>query len=265
MRIRGGLVATIAVAVLGFLVPGAQAMVSPAAEVELLDRTNAARAAEGLAPLAAADDLVAVARRHAQRMADEGRIFHNANLRDEVDGWQVVGENVGRAGSIAEVHDAFMASPAHRANVVESRFTQAGMGVVDHNGELWVVEVFRQPMAAAAPAPAPAPRAATTPRANPVPRPAAAPAPPAAAPPATTPAAAAPAPPTAAPTGDRVVPELAGAPGPRAQVQGRLLTVEARDAEQVGALALVALLLLALVATMTTKATVAELVAPTRR
>lgn len=263
MRIGGGLVAAIAVAVLGFLVPDAKAIVSPAAEVELLDRTNAARAAEGQAPLAAADDLVAVARRHAQRMADEGRIFHNANLRDEVDGWQVVGENVGRAGSIAEVHDAFMASPAHRANVVESRFTEAGMGVVDHDGELWVVEVFRQPMAASAPAPAPAPapRAATAPRANPAPRPAA----PATPQPAAAPTAAVPAPPAAAPTGDRVVPELAAAPGPRAQVQGRLLTVEARDAEQVGALALVALLLLALVATMTTKATVAELVAPTRR
>lgn len=262
MGIRGGLVAAIAVGVLGFLVPDAKAMVSPAAEVELLDRTNAARAAEGQAPLARADDLVAVARGHAQRMADEGRIFHNANLRDEVDGWQVVGENVGRAGSIAEVHDAFMASPAHRANVVESRFTQAGMGVVDLNGELWVVEVFRQPMAAAAPAPAP--RAATPARANPAPRPAAAaaPGPPQ---PAAAPAAAVPAPPPAAPTGDRVVPELAAAPGPPALVQGRLLTVEARDPEQVGALALVALLLLALVATMTTKATVAELVAPTRR
>lgn len=265
MRIRGGVVAVIAVAVLGFLVPGAQAMVSPAAEIELLDRINAARAAEGLAPLAAADDLVAVARRHAQRMSDEGRIFHNANLRDEVDGWQVVGENVGRAGSIAEVHDAFMASPAHRANVVESRFTQAGMGVFDHNGELWVVEVFRQPMASASSAPAP--RAASTPRANPVPRPGAAPAAPAPAPPApaAAPAAAVPSPPTAAPTADRVVPELAAAPGLPTQVQGRLLTVEARDPEQVGALALVALLLLALVATMTTKATVAELVAPSRR
>lgn len=260
MRIRGGVVAAITVVVLGFLVPGAGAIVSPTGEVELLDRTNTARAAEGLTSLAAADDLVAVARRHAQRMADEGRIFHNANLRNEVEGWQVVGENVGRAGSITEVHDAFMASPAHRANVVEPRFTEAGMGVVDHNGELWVVEVFRQPMPAAAAAPAPTPQPAARPRATPTARPAAAPAPPAVTAPEPTPAVAA----TPALSSERAVPALAAAPTHHAQVQGRLLTVEARAPEQVGALALVALLLLALVATLTTRATVAELVAPAR-
>ena len=39
-----------------------------------------------------------------------------------------------------------MASPAHRDNILDSDYTEFGIGVVASGGRLWVTEVFRQPM-----------------------------------------------------------------------------------------------------------------------
>jgi len=125
-------------------------------------------------PLAGASDLVVVAREHAARMADEGRLYHNARLGDEVTGWQALGENVGRGRAVDQIHTAFMESPSHRANILDARFTQIGLGVVVRDGEMWVVEVFRQPAAGAPrsppprdPAPRPVAAAAAAPAATP--------------------------------------------------------------------------------------------------
>lgn len=139
------------------------------------------RSSQGLAALTSAADLQAVARQHAQRMAARGEPYHNPALTSEVGGWELVGENVGFGPNADLVHDAFMASAPHRANILDARFTQVGVGAVrDATGRLWVVEVFRRPVAAA-PAPAPAPAAPTSPppvtSPAPAPRPAPAPEP----------------------------------------------------------------------------------------
>jgi uncharacterized protein YkwD len=60
------------------------------------------------------------------------------------------------------IHDAFMNSPAHRSNILDTDFTEVGIGTAtDENGTLYVTEVFRQPLrrrvsAPVASAPAPA-------------------------------------------------------------------------------------------------------------
>lgn len=128
------------------------------AELVSVERTNA-----GVDGLAVAGDLVDVARRHATRMADEGKLYHNPRLGDEVQGWQAVGENVGRGSDVDAIHAAFMESETHRSNVLDTRFTQIGVGVVARGNDLWVVEVFRRPMPPPAPAPAPPPAAAPMP------------------------------------------------------------------------------------------------------
>jgi hypothetical protein len=47
-----------------------------------------------------------------------------------------------------------MNSAPHRANILDKRFTEVGVGVVVADGTIWVSEVFRRPAtAAAAPAP----------------------------------------------------------------------------------------------------------------
>jgi hypothetical protein len=110
-------------------------------------RVGDERSAAGLAGYAVAPDLVDVARRHAVEMQSEQRLFHNPSLASDVSGWDVVGENVGRGGSVEDLHQALMASPSHRENILSPRFTEIGVGVVvdEDDGELWVVQVFRTP------------------------------------------------------------------------------------------------------------------------
>lgn len=154
MSRRLSALATAGLAVLAVLALLTPAHASAEAEAEFTTRANDARAEAGRSAYATRSDLVEVARRHAARMAAEGRIYHNPNLRDDVAGWRAVGENVGMGGSAARIHDAFMASPSHRANILDREFTEVGMGTaVDADGTLFVVQVFRLPMAAS-PSPA---------------------------------------------------------------------------------------------------------------
>ncbi|HVF21352.1 MAG TPA: CAP domain-containing protein [Mycobacteriales bacterium] len=115
-------------------------------EGDFFSRTNSARASYRLRGYVSKADLVTVARRHAQRMASQNRLYHNPNLGREVTGWRMVGENVGRGTTVAAIHNAFMNSAAHRSNILDRDFTEVGMGTYrDAKGVIWVVEVFRRP------------------------------------------------------------------------------------------------------------------------
>lgn len=135
----------------------AQPAAADAAESELVARINQERSGRGLSQLRVAGDLVAVARRHSQRMADRDGIYHNPSLGSEVSGWQKVGENVGRGPSASSLHQGFMSSPSHRANVVDSEWLEVGVGVVRAGDRLYVTELFRLPEKAAEPEPEPEP------------------------------------------------------------------------------------------------------------
>jgi hypothetical protein len=104
---------------------------------------NHERTSRGGHSLATKSDLVAVARRHSQDMANRGYIYHNNNLPNEVGGnWRILGENVGRGGSVDSIHNAFMNSAPHKRNILDSRFNQIGIGTVVKNGYVYVTEVF---------------------------------------------------------------------------------------------------------------------------
>jgi hypothetical protein len=129
----------------------------------LVSSTNQARAASGLPALASSADLAAAARRQAASMAGSGVLSHTPGLGSAVCCWVNLGENVGEGPSAAAIHAAFMASPGHRANILNRAYTQIGVGyAVDSRGMLWVSEIFRRPNnvappAAAAPVTKPAP------------------------------------------------------------------------------------------------------------
>ena len=135
--------------------------------------TNADRAANRLRALSSAGDLQALAQQRANQMASSGVLAHTQNLGSKVSNWQRLGENVGRGPNLTDIETAFMASPAHRENILDPTFTQLGVGVTfDGSKFFYVAVIFRQPMSAAsAPAPAPAPRPAPVPRAAAAPRP----------------------------------------------------------------------------------------------
>ncbi len=58
-------------------------------------------------------------------------------------GWYAAAENVGRGRSLARIHRAFMRSSAHRATILNARYTHIGTGVARAaNGEIFVVQAF---------------------------------------------------------------------------------------------------------------------------
>jgi hypothetical protein len=59
---------------------------------------------------------------------------NSANARDA--------ENVGEGRKAADIHQSFMKSPQHRANILDPDMDSAGIGVADRNGQLYAVEDF---------------------------------------------------------------------------------------------------------------------------
>jgi uncharacterized protein YkwD len=119
-------------------------------EASVTSKINAARANHGRHRLTTRSDLVAVARGQAQRMASRNTLYHNPSLAQQVRNFRWVGENVGYGPSVSAVHLAFMASPGHKANILDSDYTEVGVGAVWANGRVWIAQVFRQPLHATA-------------------------------------------------------------------------------------------------------------------
>ncbi len=107
-----------------------------------LQRVNAERTAHGLAPLALDDTLVAKAQAWAETMAAGGTVRHSTLTDGVPAGWTSLAENVGSATTVAEMHSLLMASPPHRANILEGRSNRIGTGVATAGGRIYVVQVF---------------------------------------------------------------------------------------------------------------------------
>jgi uncharacterized protein YkwD len=111
---------------------------------------DSARASEGLAPLARSGALDAVARAHATRMKEQGRLAHDVGDGDPVTRLRAAGidvqspgENVAHATDVRHAHRALWASPSHRSNLLDPRFTAVGIGTEqDADGRVWVCELF---------------------------------------------------------------------------------------------------------------------------
>jgi uncharacterized protein YkwD len=122
----------------------------PAQERTFLDRTNSLRQSQGIRPLAEHSALTKKAEDWAQYMARTGRLEHSslsANLNGLA--WRSLGENVAysspTSNTLLTLHNQFVNSPGHRANLLNSRFTHMGVGVAtDAKGRVWVAEVFAQ-------------------------------------------------------------------------------------------------------------------------
>lgn len=165
--------------------PGLPVLDLLASARQMVDLANMERAVAGLPPLEFRDDAAALAAQHSERMAAEGRIFHNdqlfsAPVRSALAA-KTLGENVGYGGSIAQIHAALMGSAGHRANLLNPSFRVAGVGVAKSGSTLYITQVFIEPSGAAPKAlpkpPAVKPASTTRPKAtrSTAPRPVAAP------------------------------------------------------------------------------------------
>jgi uncharacterized protein YkwD len=110
----------------------------------MLQLTNEARVSKDRGSLRLDKVLSRYAARHSRRMADQGSLFHTADLAQLLRGrdWSMGGENVGVASSLTDLQAAFMASRVHRRNILRAGYDRAAIGVVESGGELWVTVIF---------------------------------------------------------------------------------------------------------------------------
>lgn len=129
--------------------PTAAAGTTTPLEQQLHDLVNAERTGAGLAPLRLSEPVADGAREWAGQLAAADTLRHDPTFAEEI--WAATGggggvaENVGVApsGSVAEIHDMFMASPDHRASIMAPGHATIGLGiVVDASGTIWVTQRF---------------------------------------------------------------------------------------------------------------------------
>jgi uncharacterized protein YkwD len=152
-----------------------------AAESTLWQLMNGARINNGRAPVQSHGTLVGLARWRSADMLAKDYFSHTIagcgclvypyyDSNGLVYGW--AGENIGWNSGVSDdqspvrVHEKFMASPGHRVNVLDYRFTHAGVGAAAADGKMFqgyvqntrmYTELFME-AAGSAPAPAPAPQ-----------------------------------------------------------------------------------------------------------
>ncbi|HMC53165.1 MAG TPA: CAP domain-containing protein, partial [Acidimicrobiales bacterium] len=132
---------------------------APTDAAQFVSLTNQLRASQGLGALSVDPALTAMASRWSDQMAAAGTISHNPNLATQAPSdWQTLGENVGMGPSVTSIHDAFVASPHHYENLVNTSYAYVGVGVTISNGTIFVTEDF---MGTGGATPAPVPLAVT--------------------------------------------------------------------------------------------------------
>lgn len=109
------------------------------AEERLLVLVNRERGRAGCPELRVAWRLQDEVRRHSWQMWHSGSIFHSGLAQRS---WSAWGENVGYSfGPPNALHRAWMASPGHRANILNCRFRRVAIGTKRQVG-LWGTELF---------------------------------------------------------------------------------------------------------------------------
>ncbi|MEO7295909.1 MAG: CAP domain-containing protein [Candidatus Limnocylindria bacterium] len=151
------------------------------AEATLWQLLNGARTNNGLAPLQQHGTLISLARWRSSDMLAKNYFSHTiagcgclvyAYYDSNGLAYDWAGENIGwnsgleDSSSPVRVHEKFMASPGHRVNVLDGRFTHGGVGAAAADNRMFqgyvqntrmYTELFLQARSAPAPAPAPAP------------------------------------------------------------------------------------------------------------
>jgi len=121
-----------------------------APEQQLFDLLNLEREKAGLNHLQWDERLARAARKHSRLLASHRDLAHQfpnepaiaERLAAAGARFTVAAENVATAETSQVVHMALMASPGHRANILDPRYNAAGVGVMERNGQLFVTQDF---------------------------------------------------------------------------------------------------------------------------
>jgi hypothetical protein len=129
---------------------GSQAIQAEAWQIVQL--ANQARAQSGAGPLKWDPALALAARQHCLRMAAEGSISHQYPGEPDVSKraaqagahFSMIEENVALASTPAEIHDAWMNSPGHRANLLNPKVDHVGVALVAGRHGLYAVADYER-------------------------------------------------------------------------------------------------------------------------
>jgi uncharacterized protein YkwD len=116
----------------------------------LFEAANRARVAQGLAPLKWSATLAEAARHHAERMAARNTLSHQLpgepGMADRATQagarFSSLAENVAEGPSAESIHQQWMNSPPHRANLLDDQLDSVGIAVAERNGVLFAAEDF---------------------------------------------------------------------------------------------------------------------------
>jgi uncharacterized protein YkwD len=111
-------------------------------QTTVLKEMNADRTANRLRALPTQADAQRKAQAWAEKLARENTLYHS-KLSDGIKvNWCSLGENVGYGPSIASIEDAYMKSPGHRANILNTKWNGAGVGYARNGNRVFTVQVF---------------------------------------------------------------------------------------------------------------------------
>ena len=121
----------------------------------LLRLANEARAAVGAGPLEWDAALAEAAQKHCLRMAAAGNISHRytgePDLTERAGAagahFSLVEENVASAWDAATIHDAWMSSPGHRANLLNPEVNRVGIALVAGRNTIYAVADYSRAVA----------------------------------------------------------------------------------------------------------------------
>jgi uncharacterized protein YkwD len=133
-----------------FSLSASRAQSPSSAERQLFDAVNHERKRQALPSLHWDEGLATAARNHALEMAKRGAVSHqfpgepNLPTRARQAGvrFSSVAEDVDQGPDPRTIHQALMASPPHRANILDGDMDSAGIGAIERNGQWFVVEDF---------------------------------------------------------------------------------------------------------------------------
>lgn len=133
---------TIATAVVAIL---ALAGCLSADQTTVTSQINGSRKDVRLAALSSDSAAMSKAQAWSEHMAGTGKLEHSGGgskvSTTGLTNWCAVGENVGYGPSLDRIHAAFMASAAHKANIL-GKYDRVGVGVAKKGSTYWVTHVF---------------------------------------------------------------------------------------------------------------------------
>ena len=107
----------------------------------MIQLVNEARDEEGLDPLSEDTGLTNASREWSCEMAEAQELEHDPNFADSGAQGENVAFRTGGGDLAALLHEQFMNSPPHRANILREEWDEIGIGFCGENGA-WVTQRF---------------------------------------------------------------------------------------------------------------------------